>query len=87
MADTAKEVKVQENKKEQEKVIITCCDCSKPREINKGEAFQVTRCEACQVLHRKQLRKGYRKNRINNLRVRILGLEGLLRQNNITIPG
>ena len=66
-------------------VEIVCVDCGIKRTINKGEAFQVKRCVVCQELHRKQLRREYRKGRTASLRERIKQLEGLLIKNNIEI--
>lgn len=80
MTTTAKE------KKQPVKITIKCVDCGAPREVNKSEEFQVKRCEGCQLLHRKVLRRGYRKNRIANLRLRIQKLEELLTENNVAIP-
>jgi Zn-finger protein len=67
-------------------VDIQCIDCGATRTIGKGEAFQVKRCVACQEVHRKQLRKEYRKNRLKRLVERVQALETLLIANNIAIP-
>ena len=67
-------------------VEIVCVECGTSRTIGKGEAFQVKRCKECQEKHRKQLRKGYRKNRVQSLKGRIQILEALLSTNNIEIP-
>ena len=65
---------------------INCIDCGTARTINRGEAFQVKRCAGCQEKHRKQLRKGYRKNRLSVLKARVKQLEDLLTENHLGIP-
>lgn len=80
------EMKGETPKKEREKVTITCVDCGATRTINKGEEFQVKRCIPCQEKHRKGLRKGYRKNKVQRMRERIVQLEKLLQDNNIGVP-
>lgn len=72
--------------KERVKVTITCVDCGTTREINKGEEFQVKRCEACQLVHRKLLRKQYRKNRLRALRDRVALLEEAMHNAGIAVP-
>lgn len=65
---------------------IICVDCGAIRTIAKGEAFQVKRCEACQAIHKKILRKEYRKNRVAGLKERITHLEAVLTANHVAIP-
>jgi hypothetical protein len=67
-------------------VDIVCVDCGATRTIGKGEAFQVKRCEPCQLKHRKALRKQYRKERKDKQKNRIALLEALLRENGIGVP-
>jgi hypothetical protein len=67
-------------------VNITCIDCGAIRTVGKGEGFQVKRCVKCQAIHRKALRKAYKKNRIQQLRERVEGLEAFITGAGLQVP-
>ena len=57
---------------------IVCLDCGKVRVVGKGEVFQVKRCVECQDKYRKVLRKQYRKNRIQQLKEKLVNAEATI---------